>query len=293
MACIEARGMRKVFGALAALDGIDFQVEAGRILGIIGPNGAGKTTVLNALLGLTPCEGQIRVLGRNPWTERDRLMREVCFMADIAVLPRWIRVSQLLDYMAGVHPGFHRAKAEGFLTRTTVRRGSRVRDLSKGMITQLHLALVMAVDARLLVLDEPTLGLDVLFRKQFFDALLTEYFDQTRTIVVSTHQVEEIRNVITDLLIIDRGRAVLSCSMEEFESRFVEVMVRPEHRETARALRPIDERRIFGRDVFLYDRLAHDRAASLGETSVPGIADVFAALTGRPAGARPVERVSA
>jgi ABC-2 type transport system ATP-binding protein len=293
MACIEARGMRKVFGALAALDGIDFQVEAGRILGIIGPNGAGKTTVLNALLGLTPCEGQIRVLGRNPWTERDRLMREVCFMADIAVLPRWIRVSQLLDYMAGVHPGFHRAKAEGFLTRTTVRRGSRVRDLSKGMITQLHLALVMAVDARLLVLDEPTLGLDVLFRKQFFDALLTEYFDQTRTIVVSTHQVEEIRNVITDLLIIDRGRAVLSCSMEEFESRFVEVMVRPEHRETARALRPIDERRIFGRDVFLYDGLAHDRAASLGETSVPGIADVFAALTGRPAGARPVERVSA
>lgn len=292
MACIEARGLRKQFGALAALDGIDFQVEAGRILGIIGPNGAGKTTALNAILGLTPCEGQIRVLGRDPWAERDRLMSDVCFMADIAVLPRWIRVSQLLDYMAGVHPRFNRAKAEGFLTRTTIRRASKVRHLSKGMITQLHLALVMAVDARLLVLDEPTLGLDILFRKQFFDALLTEYFDQTRTIVITTHQVEEIRNLITDLLIIDRGRAVLNCSIEEFESRFIAVMVRPEQREAARALRPIDERQILGRDVFLFDGLALDRAASLGETSVPGIADVFLALAGRAPGNQPAERVS-
>jgi ABC-2 type transport system ATP-binding protein len=290
MACIEAHGLRKVFGSVTALDGIDFRLEAGRILGIIGPNGAGKTTVLSAMLGLTSYDGELRVLGRNPWTERDRLMCDVGFMADIAVLPRWIKVTQLLDYVAGVHPRFNRAKAEGFLAKTSVRRESRVREFSKGMVTQLHLALVMAMDARLLVLDEPTLGLDILFRKQFYDTLLTDYYDQTRTIVVTTHQVEELQHVLTDLMFIDRGRIVLSCSMEEFESRFVEVMVRPEHLDAARALKPVHQRLVFGRDTFLFDGIARDQAAALGEARTPGIADVFVALVGNRSGAQQNER---
>ena len=220
MACIEARGLRKAFGTTVALDGVDLRVEEGRILGLIGPNGAGKTTALNAILGLTPYQGELKVLGRDPWTERDQLMRDVCFIADVAVLPRWMRVSQALDYVAGVHPRFDRAKAEGFLAKTTIRRTSKVRELSKGMVTQLHLALVMAIDAQLLVLDEPTLGLDILYRKQFYDTLLNDYFDRSRTIVVTTHQVEEIQHVLTDVMFIDRGRIVFDCSMEEFESRY-------------------------------------------------------------------------
>src|SRR5215831_7916426 len=203
MACIEARGLRKAFGTNMALDGVDLRVEEGRILGLVGPNGAGKTTALNAILGLTPYQGELRVLGRDPWTERDRLMRDVCFMADVAVLPRWARVSHLLEYVAGVHPRFNRAKAEGFLAKTAIRQTSKVRELSKGMVTQLHLAIVMSIDARLLVLDEPTLGLDILFRKQFYDSLLNDYFDGARTIVVTTHQVEEIQDVLTDLIFIN------------------------------------------------------------------------------------------
>src|SRR4051812_42437339 len=228
MACIEARGLRKTFGRTVALDGLDLRVEEGRILGLIGPNGAGKSTALSAILGLTPYEGELRVLGRDPWTERDQLMREVCFIADVAVMPRWMKVSEALDYVAGVHPRFDRAKAEAFLGRTAIPRRSRVRELSKGMVTQLHLALVMAIDAQLLLLDEPTLGLDILYRKQFYDSLLGDYFDGRRTIVVTTHQVEEIQPVLTDLMFVDRGRAVLACSMEEFEARYVEVMVHPE-----------------------------------------------------------------
>src|ERR671929_2441467 len=239
MACIEARGLRKRFGATVALDGVNLRVEEGRILGLIGPNGAGKTTALNAMLGLVAYEGELRVLGRDPWMERDVLMREVCFIADVAVLPRWIRVSQALDYVEGVHPRFDRAKAEGFLAKTTIRRDSKVRQLSKGMVTQLHLALIMAIDARLLVLDEPTLGLDILYRKQFYDSLLNDYFDRTRTIVVTTHQVEEIQDVLTDVLFINRGRIVLQSSMEDFDSRYLEVMVNPEHLAAARSLRPM------------------------------------------------------
>ncbi len=242
MACIEAQGLRKAFGKTIALDGINMRVEEGRILGLIGPNGAGKTTALHVILGLTPYQGQLRVLGRDPWNERDQLMRDVCFIADVAVLPRWARVSQLLDYVAGVHPRFDRAKAEAFLAKTTIRRISRVRELSKGMVTQLHLALVMAIDARLLVLDEPTLGLDILYRKQFYDSLLNDYFDHNRTIVVATHQVEEIEHVLTDVMFIDRGRIVFDRSMEELESDYLEVMVRPEHAAVARALRPMYER---------------------------------------------------
>ncbi|HEX8810976.1 MAG TPA: ABC transporter ATP-binding protein, partial [Terracidiphilus sp.] len=221
MALIEARGLCKQYGSTVALAGIDLTVEEGRILGLIGPNGAGKTTALNAILGLATFEGQLRVLGLNPWTERDALMREVCFIADVAILPRWMRVTQALDYVQGVHPRFDRAKAEGFLARTAIKRKSRVRELSKGMVAQLHLALVMAIDARLLVLDEPTLGLDLLYRKQFYDSLLNDYFDHSRTIIVTTHQVEEIQNILTDVMFLNGGRIVLNHSMEEFEARYV------------------------------------------------------------------------
>src|SRR5881296_1321815 len=236
MACIEARGLRKAFGTTVALDGIDLRVEEGRILGIIGPNGAGKTTALNAILGLTSYDGQLTVLGRDPWASREELMCDVSFIADVAVLPRWMRITQLLDYVAGVHPRFDRAKAEGFLAKTTIKRASKVRGLSKGMVTQLHLALVMAIDARLLVLDEPTLGLDILYRKQFYDSLLNDYFDRNRTILVTTHQVEEIQDVLTDVKFINHGRIVFDCSMEAFEARYVEVMVNPENVAAARAL---------------------------------------------------------
>src|SRR3984957_5815931 len=253
MACIEARGLRKAFGSTVALDGVDLRVEEGRILGLIGPNGAGKSTALNAMLGLTSHQGELKVLGRNPWTERDRLMADVCFIADVAVLPRWMRVWQALDYVAGVHPRFDRAKAESFLARTTIKRTSRVGELSKGMVTQLHLALIMAIDAKLLVLDEPTLGLDLLYRKQFYDSLLNEYFDGTRTIVFTTHQVEEVQHVLTDLMFIQRGRIVLDCTMEAFEARYQEVMVHPEQVAAARALKPIHERQIFGRSVLMFD----------------------------------------
>src|SRR4051812_2724350 len=252
MACIEARGLRKAFGTTIALDGINLRVEEGRILGLVGPNGAGKTTALNAILGLTPYDGELRVLGRDPWTERGRLMRDVCFIADVAVLPRWMRVSQALDYVEGVHPRFDRAKAEAFLARTTIKRTSAVRELSKGMVAQLHLALVMAIDARLLVLDEPTLGLDILYRKQFYDSLLNDYFDRTRTILLTTHQVEEVQHVLTDLVFIDRGRIVLACTMEEFETRYLEAMVPPERVAAARALQPIHERQLFGRTILLF-----------------------------------------
>ena|SRR5437773_5725980 len=280
MSVIEARGLRKAFGATVALDGIDLRVEEGRILGLVGPNGAGKTTALSAILGLTPYQGDLKVLGRDPWTERDRLMREVCFIADVAVLPRWMRVSQALDYMEGVHPRFDRAKAEAFLARTTIKRTSAVRELSKGMVAQLHLALVMATDASLLVLDEPTLGLDILYRKQFYDSLLNDYFDRTRTILVTTHQVEEVQHVLTDLMFIDRGRIVLSCTMEEFESRYLEVMVPPERVAAARALRPVHERQLFGRTILLFDGGDRERLAALGDVRTPSIADVFVAVIG-------------
>lgn len=284
MACIEARGLRKAFGKTLALDRIDLHVEEGRILGIIGPNGAGKTTALNAVLGLTPYEGELHVLGRDPWRERDQLMRDVSFIADVAVLPRWIQVRQVLDYVAGVHPRFDRAKAQGFLAKTTIRQTSKVRELSKGLVAQLHLALIMAIDARLLVLDEPTLGLDILYRKQFYDSLLNDYFDRSRTIVVATHQVEEIEHVLTDLMFMDRGRIVLQCSMEGFERRYLEVMVRPEQLDAARALKPIDERQALGRSILLFDGRDRETLSALGEVRSPSIADLFVAVIGKQAG---------
>src|SRR6202022_1039359 len=278
MTCIEARGLRKAFGTTIALDGIDLRVEEGRVLGLIGPNGAGKTTALNAILGLTPYQGELRVLGRNPWTERDALMRDVSFIADVAVLPRWARVSQLLAYVAGVHPRFDRAKAEGFLAKTNIKRGSRVRELSKGMVAQLHLALVMAIDARLLVLDEPTLGLDILFRKQFYDSLLNDYFDRSRTIRLTPHQVEEVQDVLTDIMFINNGRIVFECGMEAFESRYAEVTVRPEKIAAARELKPIQERQVFGRSMLLFHDVDRQQLAELGDVRKPSIAELFVAI---------------
>jgi ABC-2 type transport system ATP-binding protein len=280
MNCIEARGLRKRYGPTNALDGVDLSVGQGRIVGLIGPNGAGKTTALNGILGLIPLEGELKVMGLDPWTQRDRLMETVSFIADVAVLPRWLRVSQALDYVQGVHARFDRAKAEGFLDRTNIRRTSRVGELSKGMIAQLHLALVMAIDARLLVLDEPTLGLDILYRKQFYDTLLNDYFDHERTILVTTHQVEEIEHILTDVVFISRGRIILNSPMEALETRFTEVMVPHDNIVAARGYAPMRERQAFGRAIMLYDGVDRTHLAHLGEVRTPSIADLFVALIG-------------
>ena len=285
MTCIEARGLRKTYGPTVALDGIDLRVEEGRILGLIGPNGAGKTTALNAILGLIPYEGRLRVLGLDPWAERDLLMRDVCFISDVAVLPRWMRVSQAVDYVSGVHPRFDRAKAEALLAKTDIRRTSRVRELSKGMVTQLHLALVMAIDARLLVLDEPTLGLDILYRKHFYDSLLGDFFDGRRTIVVTTHHVEEVQHVLTDVVFVNRGRIVLECGMDDVELRYAELMAHPGREEAARALGPIHERQTFGRTVLLFDGRDRAELAALGDLRTPSLADLFVAIIGNDAAA--------
>jgi ABC-2 type transport system ATP-binding protein len=276
-ALVQARGLTKRFGALTALDDVSLEIPKGRIVGLIGPNGAGKTTALKAILGLTAFDGELSVLGRDPRRERHEIMQEVCFIADVAVLPRWLRVSQALELAEGLHPRFDRARAEAFLERTTIRRESRVRELSKGMVTQLHLALVMAIDARLLVLDEPTLGLDILFRKEFYGSLLNDYFDEDRTILITTHQVEEIEHILTDVLFIDRGRIVLDESMESIGARYAEVAVRPESADQARRLGPIYEREVFGRRVFLFEGQSDERLDGLGERRVPGIADLFVA----------------
>jgi ABC-2 type transport system ATP-binding protein len=280
MAVIEARNLWKSYRKTPVLQGLDLTVEEGRIVGLIGPNGAGKSTALKAILGLAPYEGQLSVLGRDPWRERDKLMEDVCFIADVAVMPRWITAAQALDYVAGVHPRFDRAKAEAFLAKTSIKLTSKVRELSKGMVTQLHLALVMAIDAKLLVLDEPTLGLDLIYRKAFYDTLLSDYFDGQRTILVTTHQVEEIQHILTDLVFIDRGRILLSTSMEAFEARYLELVVHPDRLAEARAYRPIHERQGLGRHHLLFDGAERERLAPLGEVRTPGIADLFLAMMG-------------
>ena len=280
MSCIRARGLRKAFGSTIALDGVDLTVETGRIVGLIGPNGAGKSTALHAIVGLASCEGELEVLGRNPSAQRGELMHDVCFIADVAVLPRWMRVGQALDFMAGVHPRFDRTRAESFLARTTISHASKIRDLSKGMVTQLHLALIMAVDVKLLVLDEPTLGLDILYRKQFYDSLLNDYFDGDRTILVSTHDVAEVEHILTDVVFLDSGRVVLDASMEDVEARYLEVVVGPDRLAAARALGPLHERTLLGRSILLFDGVARDQLAALGEVRSPGLADVFVALMG-------------
>jgi ABC-2 type transport system ATP-binding protein len=284
MAYIEARGLRKMYGATVALDGIDLCIDEGRIVGLIGPNGAGKTTALNAIVGLTSYQGHLRVLGRDPWTERDELARDLCFITDVAVLPRWIRVSQALDFVAGIHPRFDRANAEAFLAKTAIRPAGKVRELSKGMVTQLHLAIVMAIDAAVLVLDEPTLGLDLLYRKQFYDALLSDYLERRRTVLVATHQVEEVQHLLTDVTFIDRGRIVFSRSMEEVESRYQEVLVHPDKLAAARALNPIAERPGVGRNVLIFEGVDRRQLAALGDTRTPSVADLFVAVTSSRAG---------
>ena len=278
MAVIEARGLKKAYAKAVALEGVDLSVGEGRILGLLGPNGAGKTTTLQALLGLISYEGELKVLGRDPWAEREALMNDVCFIADVAVLPRWLRVRQAVDYMEGVHPRFDRARAEGFLARTTIRFDSKVGELSKGMVTQLHLALVMAVDARLLVLDEPTLGLDLLYRKQFYDTLLNDYVDHVRTIVVSTHDLHEVQHILTDVVLLDRGRAALACTMEELEARYAELLVGPDRLAAARGLGPFHERPQFGRSALLFDGVDRKQLAALGEVRTPHLSDLFVAL---------------
>lgn len=277
MTLIKARGLRKYYGTMAALDGVDFDIEAGQIVGLIGPNGAGKTTALKAILGLTPFDGELDVLGLDPRRHRHELMQQVCFIADVATLPRWLRVADALDFMAGVHPRFNRGKAEAFLKRTEIKPDRRVKQLSKGMVTQLHLALVMAIDARLLVLDEPTLGLDILYRKQFYSSLLNDYFDEQRTILVTTHQVEEIEKILTHLMFINHGRLVLNESMESVAEHYTEVMVKPENVESARALQPLHEREVFGKKLMLFAGIARERLETLGELHTPGIADLFEA----------------
>ncbi len=275
---VAARGLRKTYKNKVALDGTAFEIPAGRIVGLIGPNGAGKTTALKAILGLIPFEGTLKVLGRDPRTERDELMRDVCFIADVAVLPRWIRVKEAIEFVAGVHPRFDRAKCERFLAHTKLTPNMRVRELSKGMIVQLHLALVMALDAKLLVLDEPTLGLDILYRKQFYQRLLEDYFDEEKTILVTTHQVEEIEHILTDVMFIRDGKIVLDNDMESLGERFIEVLVNGEKTDQARALKPIDERALpFGKTVMLFDSVPHEHLAGLGETRTPGLADLFVA----------------
>jgi len=279
---IEARGLRKSFGKSLALSGVDFRIEEGRIVGLIGPNGAGKTTALKAILGLTSYEGELRVLGLNPYTERHRLMQDVCFIADVAVLPRWLRVNQAVDFVAGVHPRFKRERAEAFLAKTDIKPRSRVKELSKGMVTQLHLALIMAIDAKLLVLDEPTLGLDIIYRKQFYDTLLNDYFDGNRTILVTTHQVEEIEQVLTDLMFIDHGRIALDCTMDSIPNKYIELMVNADQAEAARRLNPINERVVFGRSVMVFEDVPREKLSGLGELRTPSVADLFVAKMSTP-----------
>ena len=278
---VSARGLTKHYGKSIAVDCISFEIPAGRIIGLIGPNGSGKTTTLKAMLGLIPFQGELKVLGLDPRTQRDELMKQVSFIADVAVLPRWLRVREAIDFVAGVHPKFDRAKAERYLKNTKLKPAMKVREMSKGMIVQLHLALVMAIDAKLLVLDEPTLGLDILYRKQFYQNLLEDYFDEQKTIIVTTHQVEEIEHILSDLMFIRDGKITLSATMDEISERFIEVMVSAENTDAARALKPIDERQVFGKSVMLFDNLAsgtsRQQIEALGETRSPGIADIFVA----------------
>ena len=279
-AIIEARGLTKRYGDTPVLRGINLDVQPGRIVGLIGPNGAGKTTAIKAILGLTAFDGELKVLGKDPRTERNQLMNEVCFIADVAVLPRWLKVSQALNLVGGIHPRFDRKRAEDFLARTDIRLDRRVRQLSKGMVTQLHLALILAIDARLLVLDEPTLGLDLLFRRSFYDNLLNDYFDKERTILVTTHQVEEIENILTDVIFLQHGKIKLDVAMESLGERFTQLVPMARNVEAARALKPFYEREVFGRVAMLFDGRAAAELAPLGETRAPSVADLFVALMG-------------
>lgn len=274
---VNARGVSKHYGAVRAVDDVSFEIEQGKILGLIGPNGAGKTTLLKALLGLTDCDGQLSVLGLDPFRQRKELLRNICFIADVAVLPRWIRVTQLLDFVEAVHPNFSRKRAETFLQQTSVRPDAKVRELSKGMVTQLHLSIIMAIDAKLLVLDEPTLGLDIIFRKEFYSNLLNDYFDEQRTILITTHQVEEIENLLTDIMFINDGRILLDASMDSLADTYVELLVSGDNALKAKGLGPIAEHEIFGKSVLLFEGVSRENLEGLGEIRTPSVADLFVA----------------
>jgi ABC-2 type transport system ATP-binding protein len=276
-ALIEARDLSKRYGKHLALDRANFSIESGRIVGLIGPNGAGKTSALRALLGLTNYEGHLRVLGREPFRERTDLMREACFIADVAVLPGWLRVDHAIDFVAGVHPRFRRDRAVALLEKTQIRPTSRMRELSKGMKTQVHLALTMAIDAKLFVLDEPTLGLDILARRSFYDALVNDYMDETRTILITTHQVEEIENLLTDVMFIDKGKIVLDASLETIAERYAAIVVGPAQADAARAHKPFFERRTLGKTVFYYEHVDRAKLAEFGEVFTPSVSDLFVA----------------
>ena len=274
---VSARNVSKSFGTLRAVDDVSFEIEKGRIMGLIGPNGAGKTTLLKAVLGLTDCEGSLSVLGLDPFRQRRELMKNICFIADVAVLPRWIKVVQLLDFIESVHPNFSRSRAEELLSSTDINRGSKVRELSKGMVTQLHLSIITAIDAKLLVLDEPTLGLDIIFRKEFYSNLLNDYFDEERTIIITTHQVEEIENLLTDVMFINHGRVVLDSSMDDIPARYVELLASAENAAKATAHHPIHTRDVFGKKVLTFEGVDRAQLAGLGEVRTPDIADLFVA----------------
>jgi len=274
---VTAENVSKRYGTVRAVDNVSFSIEQGKILGLFGPNGAGKTTLLKAVLGLTDCDGELSVLGLDPFRQRKELLRNICFIADVAVLPRWIRVEQLLDFVGATHPNFSRSRVEELLGRTKIRRNAKVRELSKGMVTQLHLSIIMAIDARLLVLDEPTLGLDIIFRKDFYADLLSDYFDEERTILITTHQVEEIENILTDIMFIHDGRILLDSPMESLGEQYAELMTAGEAADTARGLRPLYEREVFGKSVMTFENADHGRLAGLGEIRVPSVADLFVA----------------
>ena len=278
MARVCLAGVTKIYpGGLRAVDNVSFEIEKGKIMGLIGPNGAGKTTLLKAVLGLTDCDGELSVLGFDPFRQRKQLMQNISFIADVAVLPRWIRVTQLLDFMDATHPNFSRSRAVELLGKTKVRPDARVKELSKGMVTQLHLSIIAAIDAKLLVLDEPTLGLDILYRKQFYTNLLNDYFDEERTILITTHQVEEVEHILTDLVFIQDGKIVLNTTMDDVQSRFTELMTRPDNAGAARALGPIHERELFGRHIFLFEGGDREALEALGELHTPSVADLFVA----------------
>lgn len=274
---VSAQGVTKRFGSFTAVDNVSFEVESGKILGLIGPNGAGKTTLLKALLGLTDCEGQLSVMGLDPFRQRKELMRNICFIADVAVLPRWIRVTQLLDYVEAIHPNFSRKRAAEFLQQTKIMSNSRVKELSKGMVTQLHLSIIMSIDAKLLVLDEPTLGLDIIFRKEFYANLLNDYFDEERTILITTHQVEEIENLLTDIMFINDGKIILNSSMDALADSYVEIAASGADADKARGFGPIAEGQMFGKSVMLFEGVSREHLQGLGEIRTPSVADLFVA----------------
>ena len=280
---IRAQGLSRRYGSTIALDSVDLDIPAGRIVGLIGPNGAGKTTALKAILGLSKFNGKLEVLGLDPSRDRDDLMEDVCFIADVAVLPRWARVWQIIELTEKLHPRFSREQCMKYLARTKIKQHSRVRTLSKGMVVQLHLALVMSIDAKLLILDEPTLGLDILFRKQFYTSLLNEYFDEQRTILITTHQVEEVEHILTDLMFISQGRIVPDESMETLGEKYLEVATRPDGAEAARRLGPLSERQGLGRHHFIFEGRARSELEPLGEIRMPGVADLFVAKVRRAA----------